>query len=109
MNLHSQFKNALQTLASLQSSDTSYEVVKNSVFATWNLVQINDPMKTKLGLAFDKDEISIAKPEHQFGVDMFGYPLEKLVVWSFKKQRVVLVQIQHNSKLEGESSEINIM
>jgi len=109
VNIHAQFKSTLQALACLQASSSSEATPPTSEFDHWILVQINEPMKTKVGLSFDKGELTIAKPGQQFGVDMFGNSVEKMLVWSFKNQRVVLVPSQHTSTLEGECSTIRII
>lgn len=102
MSLQSQFRTALQTLAYNQIND-SLEIT--DFFDTWKLIQVTEPMKTKLGIAFDKDEISIAKPEIKRGIDSLGNLKDTVAVWSFKNQKVALVPSQYVTVLEGEFSQ----
>ena len=105
MSLHSQFRTVLQTLAYSQVNNS---IEFNNYFDTWKLIQVTEPMKTKLGIAFDKDEISIAKPEIKRGVDSLGKPKETVAVWSFKNQKIALVPSQYITVLEGEFNLNNI-
>jgi len=53
-------------------------------FDDWVLVKVTKEIKTKLGLAFDEDEISIAIPNSMFPIDFNG--MDFTSVWSFKTQ-----------------------
>jgi len=53
-------------------------------FDDWVLVKVNRGVKTKLGLAFDEDEISIGKPNSSFPINFNG--ADYTSVWSFKTQ-----------------------
>lgn len=54
----------------------------NGYFDKWILVKVNRKVKTKLGLAFDEDEISIARLGNCLPGDFVG--MDYTSVWSFK-------------------------
>ena len=97
MSLASQFSQALKTLANYQvEGEESYK----DYFLSWKLVQIKEPMKTSLGLAFDKDEVTIANPEIKNRSTKTGISEDILFTWSFKNQKTVIVPLEFTTLFE---------